>query len=444
MVTYVCPKCEKDFKQKVHYERHEARVRPCTNKPRNVIIQPTTTTTNTAPSALPLTGQKFIDLFCGIGGFHVALSSLGAECVLACDIDEKCRAVYKDNFGMEPKADIIELKSENIPPFDILCGGFPCQAFSHAGKQGGLEDTRGTLFREICRILKDHQPKYFLLENVKNLKGHDKGKTIQIIYKSLREVGYTTHSEPIVLSPHHIGVPQHRERVFILGIRNDLVTNQSINPFPSLKPVKTDISSILESNAKVPANLKISDTDISVLNLWDDFIQHFKKINVKLPTFPIWSDDWDSTYTITDLPEWKKKFITSNRAFYAEHKQFLEPWLNKARANTSFIGSRRKFEWQCGIFQPKDSLWNLLFTFRPSGIRTKRTNYSPALVAMAQIVNIGSQKRKLSPREVARLQSFPDSFKIHTSNSVAYKQFGNSVNVAVIKRMAEFLTQEML
>jgi DNA (cytosine-5)-methyltransferase 1 len=345
---------------------------------------------------------------------------------------------------MEPKADIIELKSENIPQFDILCGGFPCQAFSHAGKQGGLEDTRGTLFREICRILKDHQPKYFLLENVKNLKGHDKGKTIQIIYKSLREVGYTTHSEPIVLSPHHIGVPQHRERVFILGIRNDLVTNQSINPFPSLKPVKTDISSILESNAKVPANLKISDTDISVLNLWDDFIQHFKKINVKLPTFPIWSDDWDSTYTITDLPEWKKKFITSNRAFYAEHKQFLEPWLNKARANTSFIGSRRKFEWQCGIFQPKDSLWNLLFTFRPSGIRTKRTNYSPALVAMAQIVNIGSQKRKLSPREVARLQSFPDSFKIHTSNSVAYKQFGNSVNVAVIKRMAEFLTQEML
>ena len=144
------------------------------------------------------------------------------------------------------------------------------------------------------------------------------------------------------------------------------------------------------------------------------------------------------------MPEWKKRFITNNRKFYNDSKIFLEPWLQKARKNEAFAGARRKFEWQCGAFKNDDSLWSLLFTFRPSGIRTKRTNYSPALVAMAQIVKVGSRKRKLSVREVARLQSFPDTFKVAGSDSVAYKQFGNSVNVEVIKRMAKFLVTEML
>ena len=414
-MVHLCGKCNKEFSRKTAYEKHL----PCVQR------------------------LKFIDLFCGIGGFHLALNSVGAECVLACDIDKKCRDVYKENFGLEPHDDILELKSETIPPFDILCGGFPCQAFSHAGKQGGLEDTRGTLFREICRILKDCQPKYFLLENVKNLKGHDKGKTIQIIYKSLHEVGYTTH-EPILLSPHHLGVPQHRERVFILGIRNDLLGGSSLVPFPKINPVKTDISSIICDESTLLDSLRISKSDESILNLWDEVIQHFKQIKVKLPTFPIWSDDWDSTYALTSLPEWKQKFINSNRELYITHKTFLSEWLNRARANPGFVGARRKFEWQCGVLQKNDSIWSSLFTFRPSGIRVKRTNYSPALVAMAQIVNVGSQKRKLSPREVARLQSFPDTFKIHSSPSVAYKQFGNSVNVAVIKHMAEFLIKDMV
>lgn len=431
MVNLVCSKCGKEFKQKGHYERHITRTRSCSDKKEeNIPIE----------SNKPLSGLKFIDLFCGIGGFHLALSNLGATCVLACDIDEKCRAVYKNNFNLEPKSDIKELKSEDIPDFDILCGGFPCQAFSHAGRQGGFEDTRGTLFREIARILKDKQPKYFLLENVKNLKGHDGGKTISVIYKCLQDVGYVTQ-EPILLSPHHLGVPQHRERVFLLGIRKDLVTGD-LNPFPALPHQKTDISSILDTSP-APKNLYLSEEDLTILGLWEEFLQHFKAKKIKLPTFPIWSDDWDSEYSLKDLPEWKQKFIQSNRDFYKEHKDFLDDWLVTARTTTNFSGSRTKFEWQCGAFQEKDSLWNLLFTFRPSGIRVKRSNYSPALVAMAQIVNLGSQKRKLSPREVARLQSFPDSFQLHPSISVAYKQFGNSVNVEVIKRMARYLISEM-
>ncbi len=113
---------------------------------------------------------KFIDLFCGIGGFHQAMTSLGGTCVLACDIDPKCRDVYEKNYGLTPLPDVTKLDTYTIPDFDVLCGGFPCQAFSHSGKQLGFEDTRGTLFRDVVRILKHKQPKHFILENVKNLK----------------------------------------------------------------------------------------------------------------------------------------------------------------------------------------------------------------------------------------------------------------------------------
>jgi DNA (cytosine-5)-methyltransferase 1 len=325
-----------------------------------------------------------------------------------------------------------------MPDFDILCGGFPCQAFSHSGKQLGFNDTRGTLFRDVARILKDKQPKYFILENVKNLKGHDGGKTWNVIYNALTEVGYVTYDTPIVVSPHMLGIPQHRERVIILGIRKDIAPAE-LPKVPTLK-AQTDlnISSILETtNVDDKYNLNNSDKD--VLNKWEEVVQHFKSENIKLPTFPIWSDYWDSTLSYKDEPEWKQKFIKQNQEFYKTNKNFLEDWLLSARKLDGFIGAKRKLEWQCGAFKTNDSIFTSLFQFRPSGIRVKRATYSPALVAMAQIAYVGEKKRKLTPREVARLQSFPDTFQIPSSNSMAYKQFGNAVNVDVIKWAAKLL-----
>lgn len=467
MVSYVCQRCAKTFEQKQKYDTHTNATRKCkisedvfnallkenqelkapkdelvdipeadeSPVPRRVIK-----VKKSVPPIMSESGLKFIDLFSGIGGFHLALKSLGAKCVLACDIDEKCREMYKENFGIEPMVDITKLDAAEIPDFDILCGGFPCQAFSHAGKQGGLDDTRGTLFRDVCRILRAKNPKYFLLENVKNLKGHDSGKTWITIHKCLVESGYQTYDSPIVLSPHQIGVPQHRERVFILGVRDDLVPSTGLKEFPALTPSPTDIHTILLDDKDVPPGSSLSKGDLEVLALWEEFVQHFAKKPVyKLPTFPIWSDDWDTLGDLSDLPDWKQKFIEKNREFYDANKEFLKPWLEKARDCKSFTGAKRKFEWQCGSFKAGDSLWKLLFQFRPSGIRVKRATYSPALVAMAQIVAVGAKKRKLVPREVARLQSFPDDYKIHPSSSVAYKQFGNSVNVKVIEHMARHL-----
>jgi len=422
MVNYTCEKCEKVFGQKSHYDTHMKRKTPCKNREVDIKIV----------DELARLGSSFtfIDLFSGIGGFHHAMKSLGGECVMACDIDKKCREVYENNFGIEPEEDITKLDETTIPDFDVLCGGFPCQAFSHAGNQEGFSDIRGTLFMDIVRILKHKKPKYFLLENVKNLKAHDSGKTWKVIYSNLIDAGYFTYEQPIVASPHQVGIPQHRERVYILGIRSDLV--KAIHPFPKLPSKTCSIDTILTKEE----GDKLSNIDIETLSHWELFIQHFKF--TKLPTFPIWTDSWDTPHE-DGLPKWKQNFIDKNKAFYEENKLFLNNWLIDARKLPGFVGSKRKLEWQCGSFKENDSLWNLLFQFRPSGIRVKRPNYSPALVAMAQIVIVGSKRRKLTPREVARLQSFPDSHKLHASTAVCYKQFGNSVNVEIVKIMAKHL-----
>jgi DNA (cytosine-5)-methyltransferase 1 len=355
---------------------------------------------------------------------------------MACDIDKACREVYETNYGIQPHDDIKTLNTDDIPDFDVLCAGFPCQAFSHAGRQEGFADIRGTLFMDVVRILSDKKPKYFLLENVKNLTSHDNGNTWKVIHGHLIDAGYTTPAMPIVLSPHQYGIPQHRERVYIMGVRNDVVEKFPLKEFTRPDKQECCLHSVLDSIAE--PSLSLIPADIDVLNMWDRVVQHCKEKHVKLPTFPIWSDTWDSDDE-TPLPAWKQKFTDQNKAFYRAHLPFLESWLAEARALPGFVGNKRKMEWQAGAFNETDSVWTMIFQFRPSGIRMKRPTYAPTLVAMAQIPVIGSLRRRMSPREVARLQSFPDTFQLAKSKNVCYKQFGNSVNVEVIRQVASHL-----
>ena len=378
---------------------------------------------------------KFIDLFSGIGGFHQAMTHLGGECVLASEIDKWAIETYQINYGIDSAHDITKIKDNEVPDHDVLCGGFPCQAFSKAGHQLGFEDkTKGTLFFEIARLLKAKQPKYIILENVRNLVSHDNGNTWKVIKETLNDLGYVLTEQPIIMSPHQLGVPQLRERVYILGVHKSLGINQLNIQTPSRDKNSLNIyeAGIIDENPD--PKYFISDYEEMVLNAWDEF---HKGIKQKTIGFPIWSFEFKETYDYSSLPKWKQEFIEKNRKLYKENKEFIDAWLKKYKNLKDFTPTHRKFEWQAG--ETIDSLWDGFIQFRPSGIRVKRPDSFPALVAMVQIPIIGRYKRRLTPREAARLQSFPDSFIPNNDDHQAYKQFGNAVNVNCVEYLAEQL-----
>ncbi|MBQ6988513.1 MAG: DNA (cytosine-5-)-methyltransferase [Alistipes sp.] len=386
----------------------------------------------------------FIDLFCGIGGFHQAMADLGGECVYASDIDADCRKTYENNYGIKPDGDITKVDVTDIPPHDVLCGGFPCQSFSKAGKRLGFADeTKGTLFFDICRILKYHKPKYALLENVRNLASHDGGNTWRVIHDTLDGLGYNVIDEPVIFSPHYIGVPQHRERVFIMCVRKDI---GKLPPFyfniGKIPPCSID--DILLDDNEIPdlSSYKLREDQIEWIDNWNEFIQNIKC--EKLPGFPIWSDCLcpieENPYfsEMETLPKWQLNFILKNNELWEQNKDFISKWLIKARKNRNFFGAKAKLEWQAGNM-PNPNIWEHIMQIRPSGLRVKPGTYFPALVAITQTSIVGKRKRFLTPRECARLQSFPDSFQYDEKKAQAYKQFGNSINVGLVRFFAKYM-----
>ena len=386
----------------------------------------------------------FIDLFSGIGGFHQAMHSLGGECVFACDIDADCRKTYYENYGIMPEGNITAIDAKDIPCHDVLCAGFPCQSFSKAGKRLGFSDEiKGTLFFDICRILSYHKPKYALLENVRNLASHDGGNTWRVIHDNLKALNYNLLPSPVIFSPHYIGIPQHRERVFIMCIRNDV---GDVRPFEFDRNnlPQCSIESILQEDDEIPNlhDYRISDDMERYIDLWNEFLQNIKVD--KLPGFPIWSDrlcDLDPTENLLQYPNWKQNFIHKNNELYKANRDFINGWMSRAKENPLFFGAKTKFEWQAGQTESPD-IWKQIFQFRPSGIRVKVNTYFPALVAIVQTSIIGPRRRYLTLRECARLQSFPDSFQCDEKPAQAYKQFGNAVNVDCVKIFAKHMFGE--
>ena len=179
-----------------------------------------------------LKGYTFIDLFAGLGGFRIALESLGAKCVYSNEWDKAAQDTYKANFGDMPEGDITKVDEKSIPDHDILCAGFPCQPFSISGKQKGFEDSRGTLFFDVARIVKEKKPKIVFMENVKNFATHDNGHTLDVVKRTMQELGYTFYQK--VLSAVDYGVAQKRERIYMICFRNDL----NVDSFKYPEPIK--------------------------------------------------------------------------------------------------------------------------------------------------------------------------------------------------------------
>lgn len=396
-------------------------------------------------------GFKFIDLFAGIGGFHQAMTRLGGNCVYASEINPETAKTYENNYGINPLSDITKVNPEDIPQFDVLCAGFPCQSFSKAGQRKGFQDARGVLFFDIVRILQYHNlmynsPKYVILENVRNLVSHDKGNTWKRIRLELDNLGYNVIENPMIVSPHYLGIPQLRERAVIVAVKKDYF-NKPIEISIQPKPKNTcSIESVLvNTNTKEYKlqSFRLTEYEERVLQIWDSFI---KGINRKVIGFPIWSDEFFKNTDTSKFPQWKKEFVDKNRELYLENKDFIDKWYVTNNKLRDIKKTHRKFEWQ--VNGAIDSVFDGIIQFRPSGVRVKQPTEFPALVAMVHVPIIGKQKRYLTPREAANLQSFPQDFKIDNNMRLAYKQFGNAVNVDVIytvfKMFVDFVEENKL
>lgn len=383
----------------------------------------------------------FIDLFAGIGGFHLAMHELGGKCVFASEWDKSAQETYAANYGIEPFGDIKKIDEKDIPPHDVLCAGFPCQPFSKAGKQEGFDDeTKGTLFFDIERILKYHHTKYIILENVRNLIVHDNGNTWKTIHSHLVNLGYRLSPEPLIVSPHYFGVPQLRERVVVLGVYDPRHADMPLEiklPKPKKKS-QCSLDKILEKDNH-ERDYKLTEDEIDAIDTWDEFYHGIKE---KVIGFPIWLD-WFKTPPPSDpkeMPDWKRDFVIKNNQLYSNNKEFIDDWLKRHNGLRHFTPTMRKMEWQCG--DSVSSAWDAFMQMRPSGLRIKRPDCAPALVAIVQVPIIGKYRRRMTVREAARLQSFDDCFIPNRNKHEAYKQFGNAVNVQVIKYCAQNLFKE--
>ena len=262
--------------------------------------------------------MKFIDLFCGIGGFHQALRRLNHECVFACDIDKDAREIYSKNYSITPEGDITKIDYSTIPDFDILTAGFPCQSYSNAGKKKGFSDKRGKLFDNIITIVKLHKPKFMFFENVKHIKKIDSGKVFEYICNEITEAGYNL--QIFELSPHQLGIPQHRERIIFSCIRNDIYIG--ITTKLDLSPIKTVI---LEKNVNV--KYRITPEQETVLETWELMIKKFKIGENLSPTILI--NEYHNNYTedeLLELVKWKQDCIVKNKRIFKDYSKEWNSW----------------------------------------------------------------------------------------------------------------------
>lgn len=319
---------------------------------------------------------KFIDLFCGIGGFRIALENLGCECVFSSEIDDCAKEMYYQNFGDFPYGDITKINKENIPDFDILCAGFPCQPFSVAGKRKGFEDTRGTLFFEIADILRVKQPKMFILENVKGLVTHNKGNTMKTILNGLEYLGYKVSYG--IFNASDFGVPQSRERLIIVGHKYKTI----------------DLSKVEKHRINSMEQFLLNEYCIDdILNMND--------------------------YTL--IPKEKVRKQKSGLVFCG--------YLNKNKRikgvlpNTEHLSRVHR---QCNRIYSSDGLCPTITSGETTG-RYYIYDEKNKIV------------RKLSLKEIYRFMGFPIDFKLIGKKTQLYKKIGNSVCVGMIEKIAKLL-----
>lgn len=404
---------------------------------------------------------SYADLFAGVGGFAAVFRALHGDHAYAVEIDKAAAGIYSDNWGHDPLGDVTEDANDEImavPAHDIIAGGFPCQPFSKSGAQRGMDEVRGTLFWNIEKAIRAHKPTLVVLENVRNLAGPRHTHEWDVIIHHLRDAGYQVSNVPAVFSPHKIapefgGTPQVRERVFITATLVPEWLVGDPDPIPVQLPKRVlmgrewDLFADLpiDSTTDVPGT-QISDDERAWIDHWESMVQVMRAWRVaqakapgeslrRLPGFPMWTDAWvplrKRKALLDGAPTWKADFLRKNFDLYDALEPLDPSWMRGwLRTVRKFPESRRKLEWQA---QDAGNLWDCIISFRPSGLRAKRPTHLPALVAITQTPVLGPLRRKLSPREAARLQGLPDAYSFGDQrDALTYKQMGNGVNTGVI------------
>lgn len=408
--------------------------------------------------------KTFIDLFAGLGGFHLGLSRAGYQCVFASEIDADLASLYEKNFGLKPVGDIREVEAKHVPRHDILCAGFPCQPFSSAGKKQGAKCPKsGKLIDEVLRIVEFHHPEYILLENVPQIITIQNGEFWEHINSSLERLGYQVSHK--VYSPKQFGIPQNRERVFVVASKRHVVE------FEDRPELACDINSILVHGIK---HRLVEEAKVEALEHWQQYLDNIEFTYCHT----VLAAEFGATYPLTDLSalsidelarykgafgepldecrshaeiyaklpeyiakkngkmsEWITNSIIKSRKIYSENQNFLDGWIKNISQNTSW----QKFEWRA----ERDNLniFDKIIQFRASGIRISRPTHTPSLVAMTptQIPIIGKFKRYLAPKEAAKLQALEGLRHLFPDNTKSFKALGNAVNAKIIYSISKKL-----
>lgn len=415
---------------------------------------------------------KFIDLFAGTGGIRIgfenACKKLGidTECVMSSEIDKKACETYELNFKEKPLGDIRDI--HDIKPFDVLLGGFPCQPFSYAGKQRGFGDTRGTLFFQIERMLKKNQPKFFLLENVRGLTTHDKGRTFATIIKSLEDLGYSVSH--LLLNSSNFGVPQNRVRVYILGvkgpkIKTTITSDKGATDSHNFKNLRSQETLFNNKKYKVVADILEKKVDKKYY-CSEEFTEQLKSVvGTKLNELAgVRLIDYRNGKSIHSWQLGIKGKCTNDEI------ELLNELVKNRRRKIFGVhqdGKRLSFE-QIKTFYNKPNMKETIKSLEKKGyLKAVDGKYNPvagnmsfevfkfldpASISITLVssdahklgVVVDNKPRRITPREASRIQGFPESFKIHPDDISAYHQFGNAVAVPVIEAVIKDLLENNL
>ncbi|KLT73595.1 hypothetical protein PL75_01185 [Neisseria arctica] len=416
--------------------------------------------------------MRFIDLFAGLGGFHVGLSEKGFQCVFACEIEPDLRELYYLNYGIKPFDDVTKIDVSKIPPHEVICAGFPCQPFSLAGKKKGAECPKsGKLIDHVIRIAKFHHPKFILLENVPNIISIAEGAFWKYLQDSFSQCGYRLYHK--IISPTDMGIPQNRKRVFIVAIRQDL-DNGYFNWPASIGLGKVSLTQILKNHTDAK---RLEPAKIQLLAHWQKLLL---QLNLKkLASISIVAPEFGANYpldfasmTLSEIrqyrgaygqslescqswsevlqkmpsyvrkaqkvPNWILKSVLYSRELYATQTEICKTWAEGLDKNNN---SWQILEWR-GLSSCLD-IYSHLIQFRASGIRVLRSHIAPSLISMTptQIPIIPSENRYMSVQEAARLQNLQNLNRLPNNRMKAFKALGNAVNAKIVGDIADSINQ---